>query len=40
MQEKHQETVIEKDSKLDDQVVSIFIDPESNYSYVSIGLVD
>ena len=39
-QENHQEIVIEMDSKLCDQIVSILIDPRSNYSYVSPDLVD
>jgi len=37
---ENQETVIEMDYKVCDQVFSIFIDPKSNYSYVSTGLVD
>lgn len=36
----HQESIIEIDSELFYQVVSIFIDPEFNYSYVSLDLVD
>jgi len=36
----HQVSIIEMDSKLCDQVVSIFIEPRSNYSYVNPELVD
>lgn len=39
-QAEHQATVIEMDSKLCDQVVSILIYPRSNYSYVIPNLVD
>jgi len=38
--EDHQETIIEMDGKLSDEVVSILIDPGSNYSYFSPNLVD
>lgn len=36
----HLASIIEKDDKLCHQVISIFIDPRSNYSYVSPNLVD
>ena len=36
----HQESIIQMDGKLCDQVISIFIDPGSNYSYVSLDLVE
>jgi len=39
-QADHQASIIEMDGKLCDQVVSILIDHESNYSYVSANLVD
>ena len=37
---EHQESIIEMDGKLCDQVISILIDPGSNYSYGSPNLVD
>ena len=36
----HQTSIIDMDGKLGDQVVSILIDPGSNYSYVNPSLVD
>ena len=39
-QADHQETVIEMDGKLCDQVVSILVDPGSNYGNVSPDMVD
>lgn len=36
----HQAFIIEMDGKLCDQVISILADPRSNYSYVSLDLVD
>jgi len=36
----HRPSIIEMDGKLCDQVISILIDPGSNYSYVSLDLVD
>jgi len=39
-QENNQASIIKIDGKLCDQVVSIFIDPRSNYSYVNPDLVD
>ena len=36
----HRESIIEMEDKHCDQVVSIFIDPRSNYSYVNLDLVD
>ena len=36
----HQPSIIEMDSKLCDQFVSILIDPRSNYSYINPKLVD
>ena len=39
-QEDHQTSIIEIDVKLCDQVVYIFIDPGSNYSYINPELVD
>jgi len=36
----HQASIIEMEGKLCDLVVSIFIDPRSNYIYVSPDLVD
>ena len=39
-QQDHQESIIEMDGKLCDQVVSILIDPGYNYSYVNPNLVD
>ena len=36
----HQESIIEMEGELCDQVVSILIDHGSNYSYVSLDLVD
>eukprot|EP00253_Pinus_taeda_P027395 PITA_27395 len=39
-QANHQASIIEMDGKLCDQVVSILIDPRSNYSYINIELVD
>lgn len=35
MQVDHQASIIEMEGKLCDQVVSIFIDPGSNYNYIS-----
>jgi len=40
MHADHQESIIEMGSKVCDQVVSILIDLESNYSYVNPNLVD
>ena len=40
MQEDHQASISEMDGKLCDQVVSILIDPGSNYSYINLDLVD
>ena len=37
---EHQASIIEMDGKLSDQVISILIDPRSNYSYVSPDFVD
>ena len=39
-QEDHQTSIIEMNGKLCDQVISILIDPGSNYSYVSPDVVD
>eukprot|EP00253_Pinus_taeda_P006366 PITA_06366 len=39
-QTKHQAFIIEMDDKICDQVISILIDPRSNYSYVIPNLVD
>lgn len=39
-QADHQAFIIEMDGKLSDQIVSILIDPRSNYSYVNPDLVD
>ena len=39
-QANHEESIIEMEHKLCDQVVSILIDPGSNYSYVNPHLVD
>jgi len=39
-QADHQASVIEMDGKVCDQVVSILIDPRSNYSYINPHLVD
>jgi len=39
-QEYHQESIIEMDAKIYDQVVYILINPGSNYSYVNLDLVD
>ncbi len=39
-QEEHQASIIDMESNLCDQVISIFIDPGSNYSYVCLDLVD
>ncbi|MCY6488320.1 hypothetical protein, partial [Actinobacillus pleuropneumoniae] len=39
-QADHQASIIKMDSKICDQVISILIDPGSNYSYVSSDLVD
>lgn len=39
-QAKHQKSIIEMDGKLCDQFISILIDPTSNYSYVSLDLVN
>ena len=36
----HRESIVEMEDKLCDQVVSILIDPGSNYSYVNPNLVD
>ena len=36
----HQALIIEMDRKLFDQVVSILIDPRSNYSFINPDLVD
>ena len=36
----HHASIIEMDDKLCNQVVSILIDPGSNYSYVNSDLVD
>lgn len=40
MKANHQASIIEMEGKLYDRVVSIFIDPRSNYSYISPHLVD
>jgi len=37
---KHQASIIEMDNKLRDQVISILINPRSNYIYASPNLVD
>lgn len=34
-QVNHQESIIEMEGKLQQQVISILIDPYSNYSYIS-----
>ena len=39
-QAEHQASIIQMDGKLCDQVIYILIDPVSNYSYVSLDLVD
>jgi len=39
-QADHQESIIEMEGKICDRVVSFFIDPRYNYSYVNPGLVD
>ena len=39
-QAEHEASIIEMEGKLCDQVISILIDPRSNYSYVSPNLVD
>jgi len=39
-QADHQAFIIEMDGKLSDQIVSILIDPRSNYSYVNTDIVD
>ena len=39
-QAKHQAHIIEMDGKVYVQFISILIDPRSNYSYVSLDLVD
>ena len=39
-QENHQASIINMDSKIFYQVVSILIEPGSNYSYVNPDLVD
>jgi len=39
-QAKHQAYIIEMENKLCDKVISTFVDPISNYSYVSARLVD
>ena len=39
-QADHQASIIEMDGKLCDQIVSILIEPGSNYSYVNHDLVD
>ena len=36
----HMASIIEMDGNIYDQVVSILIDPRSNYSYISPNLVD
>ena len=36
----HHASIIEMDGKICDQVISILIDPRSNYNYVSLHLVD
>jgi len=36
----HQASIIEMEGKLCDRVVSILTDPGSNYSYVSLDLLD
>ena len=36
----HQDSIIEMDDKLCDQVISILTDPGSNYGYVSLYLVN
>jgi len=36
----HQASIIDMEGKLYDQVVSILIDPRSNYSYVNPDMVD
>ena len=38
--EEHQASIIEMDGKICDQVVCILIELGSNYSYVSLDLVD
>eukprot|EP00253_Pinus_taeda_P033918 PITA_33918 len=40
MQVDHQASIIEIDDKLCDQIVSILIDPRSNYNYINHDLVD
>ena len=37
---EHQSSIIEMDGKICHQIISILIDPGSNYSYVSPDLVD
>jgi len=39
-QANHQATINEMDGKHFDQVISILIDPRSNYSYVSLDFMD
>ena len=39
-QAKHHASIIEMDGKLSDKVIYILIDLRSNYSYVSLDLVD
>lgn len=39
-EEDHKESIIQMDNNICDQVVSIFIDPRYNYSYVNPYLVD
>ena len=39
-QTNHQKSIIKMDDKLCDQVISILIDPGSNYSYVNLNLPD
>lgn len=39
-QADHQAYIIKMEGKLHDQIISILIDPSSNYSYVNLELVD
>jgi len=36
----HKASIIEMEGKLCDQLVPIFIDPRSNYSYINLDLMD